>query len=124
MTLGITPEKIILLVILIGILIGPSRLPEYAARIGEWVRRGRVLLKSAQDRLKEEMGPEFDDVDWQKLDPRKYDPRTIIRDALREDIIVAPVIADATPPTPSPAPAIRASIISPASPQNNQTGSV
>jgi sec-independent protein translocase protein TatB len=28
------------------------------------------------------LGPEFDEVDWKKLDPRQYDPRRIVRDAL------------------------------------------
>jgi sec-independent protein translocase protein TatB len=35
--------------------------------------------------MKDEMGPEFDDVDWKKLDPRQYDPRRIIREALIDD---------------------------------------
>jgi sec-independent protein translocase protein TatB len=30
------------------------------------------------------MGPDFDDVDWKKLDPRQYDPRRIIREALTD----------------------------------------
>jgi len=32
--------------------------------------------------MRDEMGDDFDDVDWRKLDPRQYDPRRIIRDAL------------------------------------------
>jgi hypothetical protein len=35
--------------------------------------------------MKDEMGPEFDEVDWKKLDPRQYDPRRIIREALLDD---------------------------------------
>jgi sec-independent protein translocase protein TatB len=35
--------------------------------------------------MREEMGPDFDDIDWKKLDPRQYDPRRIIREALIED---------------------------------------
>jgi sec-independent protein translocase protein TatB len=31
------------------------------------------------------MGPEYDEIDWKKLDPRQYDPRRIIRDALLDD---------------------------------------
>jgi sec-independent protein translocase protein TatB len=30
------------------------------------------------------MGPDFDEVDWKKLDPRQYDPRRIIREALTD----------------------------------------
>ncbi|WP_237566009.1 hypothetical protein [Ornithinimicrobium cerasi] len=28
------------------------------------------------------MGPAFEDVDWRQLDPRQYDPRRIVREAL------------------------------------------
>jgi sec-independent protein translocase protein TatB len=31
------------------------------------------------------MGPEFDDIDWQQFDPRQYDPRRIVREALLDD---------------------------------------
>jgi sec-independent protein translocase protein TatB len=30
------------------------------------------------------MGPEYDDIEWKSLDPRQYDPRRIIREALLE----------------------------------------
>ena len=35
--------------------------------------------------MREEMGPDFDELDWKKLDPRQYDPRRIIREALLDD---------------------------------------
>lgn len=68
------------------ILIGPQRLPEYAAQLAKWVRQARVMAMGAKDQVKAEMGPEFQDVDWQKLDPRQYDPRRIVRDALLEPL--------------------------------------
>jgi sec-independent protein translocase protein TatB len=43
------------------------------------------MANGAKDRMREEMGPDFDDVDWKKLDPRQYDPRRIIREALLDD---------------------------------------
>ena len=43
------------------------------------------MADGAKDRMREEMGPEFDEVDWKKLDPRQYDPRRIIREALVDD---------------------------------------
>ena len=42
------------------------------------------MLDDAKDRVREEMGPDFDEEEWRKLDPRQYDPRRIIRDALLE----------------------------------------
>nr|WP_246276469.1 Sec-independent protein translocase TatB [Curtobacterium albidum] len=64
------------------LLLGPQRLPMYAQKLAEFVKAVRRFADTAKDRMREEMGPEFDDVDWQKLDPRQYDPRRIIRDAL------------------------------------------
>ena len=68
--------------LLAAFLIGPERLPVLAEKLGALVRGLRDLAGGAKERMREEIGPEFDEVDWQKLDPRQYDPRRIIRDAL------------------------------------------
>lgn len=65
--------------------IGPDRLPMYAQKFAQLVRSIRQLASGAKERMRDEMGPEFDEVDWRKLDPRQYDPRRIIRDALMEE---------------------------------------
>jgi sec-independent protein translocase protein TatB len=85
---GFTFEKLILIAVLAAIVLGPTRLPRYAAKLAVAVKALRSLADTAKDRMRDEMGPEFDDVDWRKLDPRQYDPRKIIRDALLEDVDV------------------------------------
>jgi sec-independent protein translocase protein TatB len=82
---GLTFEKLLLIGIIAIILIGPDRLPRYAAQFGRLVRSLRDMASGAKDRMREEMGPDYDDIDWQKLDPRQYDPRRIVREALLED---------------------------------------
>lgn len=82
---GLTIDKILVIMVIAMFVIGPDRLPEYARKLGEMVRGLRRMSEGAKDRLKDEMGPEFDEVDWRQLDPRQYDPRRIIRDALVED---------------------------------------
>ncbi len=82
---GITFDKLLLIGIVAAFLLGPERLPGYAEKLGGWVRRLREFSSGASERIREEMGPEFEDVDWKKLDPRQYDPRRIIRDALLDD---------------------------------------
>jgi sec-independent protein translocase protein TatB len=82
---GLTFDKLALIAILAVVILGPERLPHYAQRLAELVRTLRALADSAKTRLKEEMGPEVDDIDWKKLDPRQYDPRRIIREALLDD---------------------------------------
>lgn len=83
--MGLTIDKILVIMVIAMFVIGPDRLPVYAKKLGELVRNLKRMSEGAKDRLKEEMGPEFDEVDWRQLDPRQYDPRRIIRDALMED---------------------------------------
>ncbi|TFC91034.1 MULTISPECIES: sec-independent translocase [Cryobacterium] len=82
---GLTFEKILLIGIVAVFLLGPERLPHYAAQLARLVKQLRNLANGAKDRMRDEMGPEFDDVDWKKLDPRQYDPRRIIREALTDE---------------------------------------
>ena len=82
---GLTFEKLLLVGIVAVFLLGPEKLPHYAAQLARLVRQLRDLANGAKERMRDEMGPEFDDVDWKKLDPRQYDPRRIIREALVDD---------------------------------------
>ena len=82
---GLTIDKIFVILLIALFVIGPDKLPSYAKRFGELVRSGKRMADGAKDRLRDEMGPEFEDVTWKQLDPRQYDPRRIIRDALLED---------------------------------------
>jgi len=88
---GLSFDKIVVIAIVAVFLIGPDRLPAYAAQLARIVRGVMKLADGAKDRLREEMGPEYDEVDWKRLDPRQYDPRRIIREALVESDVEAPV---------------------------------
>lgn len=65
------------------IVIGPERLPGYAKQLGNLVRELRRMARGATARVREEVGPEIEDLT--SFDPRQYDPRRIIRDALSDD---------------------------------------
>src|ERR1700709_2962401 len=95
MIFGLSFEKVLIIAIIAAFLIGPQKLPQYAASLARLVRRVRQMADSAQERVREEMGPDFEDLDWRKMDPRQYDPRRIIREALLEDAPAAAPIADA-----------------------------
>jgi sec-independent protein translocase protein TatB len=92
---GLTFDKLAIIGIIAVFVLGPERLPEYAAKLARLVKSLRVMADGAKDRMREEMGPDFDDVDWKKLDPRQYDPRRIIREALLDDGEPAPVVRPA-----------------------------
>jgi sec-independent protein translocase protein TatB len=82
---GLTFDKLLIIGVIAVVIVGPQRLPQAAARLAQLIKSLRQLANGAKDRMREEMGPEFDEVDWKKLDPRQYDPRRIIREALLED---------------------------------------
>lgn len=84
MFLGLTFEKVVLIAVVAGLLVGPERLPQLARGLAQAVQLAKVGFARTTDRVRQEMGPEFDDVDWRRLDPRQYDPRRIVRDALLE----------------------------------------
>jgi sec-independent protein translocase protein TatB len=82
---GLTFDKLLIIGVLALFVLGPERLPGYATQLARLAKSLRGLANGAKDRMREEMGPDFDDVDWKKLDPRQYDPRRIIREALLDD---------------------------------------
>ena len=90
MSFGLTFEKLLIIGIIAVFVLGPERLPHYASQLARFVKSVRNMANGAKDRMREEMGPDFDDIEWRKLDPRQYDPRRIIREALAED--EAPVV--------------------------------
>ena len=87
MSFGLTFDKLLIILVIAVILIGPERLPGYAAQLARLVKTLRGFAAGAKERMREEMGPEFDEVDWRKLDPRQYDPRRIIREALVDEVL-------------------------------------
>ncbi|MGW9111964.1 Sec-independent protein translocase TatB [Microbacterium sp. NPDC055683] len=89
MFFGLTIEKVLLIAFIAALIIGPERLPRYAENLAHFTRRAREWVQGARTRVKDEMGEDFDEVDWRKLDPRQYDPRRIIREALLDDAPVA-----------------------------------
>jgi sec-independent protein translocase protein TatB len=82
---GLTFEKLLLIGLIAVLIVGPDRLPAAAATFARFVRAVRDFANGAKSRVQEELGPEYDDIDWKKLDPRQYDPRRIIREALLDD---------------------------------------
>ena len=95
MDFGLTFEKLLLIGVIAAFIIGPERLPGVAEKFAGFVKKAGDYVRDSKARMRDEIGPELDDVDWRKLDPRQYDPRRIIRDALLED---PPAASPATAP--------------------------
>ncbi|SDN12385.1 twin-arginine translocase TatA/TatE family subunit [Actinomyces ruminicola] len=84
--IGISGPEFFVLLLVVVIVVGPQRLPEYTRKLTQGVRRLRLFLDDAKTQIAEEVGPELGDLDLSDLDPRNYDPRKIVRDALGEDL--------------------------------------
>lgn len=80
---GINGGEWVVLIVLAFLLIGPERLPEVAQQLGRLTRELKHLATGAKEKVREELGPEMDDL--AVFDPRQYDPRRIVREALMED---------------------------------------
>jgi sec-independent protein translocase protein TatB len=100
------PWELGILVVVVLLVVGPERLPTFAAQLGRLVRELRDLARGATERVREEMGDSFDDL--KDLDPRQYDPRRIVREALMDDPPAArtarPAAARFTAPEPPASP--------------------
>ena len=82
---GINGSEFLIIAVIVLVVIGPERLPLYATQLARLVREARRMATGAREQVRAELGPDFDDVDWRKLDPRQYDPRRIVREALLDD---------------------------------------
>ena len=83
---GISGSEFLVIILVAVVVVGPQRLPEYTRKLTQMVRQLRVFLDNARSQIAEEVGPEMADLDLSSFDPRQYDPRKIVRDALGEDI--------------------------------------
>ena len=79
-------DELIIVAVIAVVVLGPQRLPEYAAKLARLIKQLRVMAEGAKGQLKEQLGPEYQDVDWRQYDPRRYDPRRIVREALIEPL--------------------------------------
>lgn len=106
---NVGPMELVLLALVGLIVLGPDKLPGLAREAGQMLRTLRDLATGARSQLKNELGPEFADVDLSALnDLRSLNPRTAITRALFNDDEEAPAekAADLNPAVP-PGPAQR-----------------
>ena len=100
---NIGPFELIVLAVIGLIVLGPDRLPGLARDAARMLRNLREMATGARQQLRDELGPEFADVDLRNLnprtavqravfgddvpdlrkyDPRRYNPGAIVRDAI------------------------------------------
>jgi sec-independent protein translocase protein TatB len=77
---GIGPFELLVLAIVGLLVLGPERLPGYARQAAQVLRTLRDLATGAEKQLRDELGPEFADVDLRNLNPRHVVRRAIFDD--------------------------------------------
>ena len=63
---------------------GPDRLPELARQAAQFIKQMKKYANAARDDLRNELGPEFSDLELRDLDPRAI-VRKHIMEAMEDD---------------------------------------
>jgi sec-independent protein translocase protein TatB len=83
---NIGPMELVVLALVGIIVLGPERLPGFARDAAKMIRQLRDVATGARSQLKNELGPEFSDVDLDSLrELRSLNPRAAIQRALLGD---------------------------------------
>lgn len=72
----------LIILVLALLLVGPERLPTYAQQAARVVREIRRIATDTGAKVRSELEPELHGLDLKSFDPRTYDPRRIVRDAV------------------------------------------
>jgi sec-independent protein translocase protein TatB len=92
---GIGFGELVVIAFLAVLVFGPDRLPELAQQAGRFVRQLRRFATNARDELRNELGPEYADLELSDLDPRAIVRKHIaeamaeldeLEDVIREDL--------------------------------------
>ncbi|HEY2299731.1 MAG TPA: sec-independent translocase [Jatrophihabitans sp.] len=77
---NVGPMEFVVLALVAVIVLGPDRLPQFARDAANLLRTLRELATGARTQLRDELGPEFADMDLRNLNPRTAIQRAILGD--------------------------------------------
>lgn len=91
MFFDLSPLEIIVLVGMAIVLFGPDKLPQAAASAARLVRQLRSFSDTARADLRRELGPEFQDIGLDDLNPKTFVRKNLLGEAemlrsLRDDL--------------------------------------
>jgi sec-independent protein translocase protein TatB len=82
--------KLLVLAVIALVVFGPNELPKIAAQAGRALRDLRRIAEGAKEDLKEGLGPEFQDFEFEDLNPRRF-----VQKHLLEEPVPTPAAAGA-----------------------------
>jgi sec-independent protein translocase protein TatB len=74
-------DKLLVLAIIAIIVFGPHELPRIAQQAGKTLRELRKIAQGATADLKEGLGPEFENFEFDDLNPRRFVQKHLLDDA-------------------------------------------
>lgn len=91
MFFDLSPLEIIVLLGLAVVLFGPDKLPQAAASAARFLRQVRAFGENARADLRNELGPEFEGLDLQDLNPKTFVRKNLLGEGnelreLRDDL--------------------------------------
>jgi sec-independent protein translocase protein TatB len=90
--------KLLVLAVIALVIFGPNELPRLARQAGRALRDLRQIAEGAKADLREGLGPEFQDFDFDDLNPRRFVQKHLFEDPEAEAATEGTVGA-MTPPT-------------------------
>jgi len=81
---GIGLPELAVIALVAVFVFGPDRVPELAAQAGRFLRTLKKMANNARDELRDELGPDYADLQLRDLDPRTIVRKHII-DAMNEE---------------------------------------
>ncbi len=91
----LSPTKLLILAVLALIVFGPNELPKIAQQAGRMLRDLRRIAEGAKADLREGLGPEFQDFDFDDLNPRRFVQKHLLDDPAEQDAMLAVPVASA-----------------------------
>jgi sec-independent protein translocase protein TatB len=91
MFFDLSPLEIVVLVGLAIVLFGPDKLPQAAASAARLIRQIRAFGENARNDLRSELGPEFDGLSLDDLNPKTFVRKNLLGEtdelrSLRDDL--------------------------------------
>ena len=81
---GVGLPELALIALVAVIVFGPDKLPELARQAGAMLRKARQFANAARDELRNELGPDYADLELRDLDPRTIVRKHIV-EAMEDD---------------------------------------
>jgi sec-independent protein translocase protein TatB len=76
--------KLLVLAVIALVIFGPNELPRIARQAGRALRDLRQIAEGAKADLREGLGPEFQDFDFEDLNPRRFVQKHLLEEPVPE----------------------------------------